>query len=70
MTCQDNAAQDAPESLAPIRVIRRESEPAPTPVIDRDDYLLRLIVLVVLGGIGLGLGHIILKTALMLWGPK
>lgn len=70
MTCQDNAAQDAPESLAPTRVIRRKSEPAPTPVVDRDDYLLRVIVLVVVMVIGLGLGHTILKTALMLWGPK
>lgn len=40
------------------------------PVIDRDDYLLRLIVLVAAGAAGLGLGHFILKTALTLWGPK
>lgn len=40
------------------------------PVIDRDDYLLRLIVLVVAGATGFGIGHLILTTALTLWGPK
>lgn len=41
-----------------------------TPIIDRDDHLLRLIIIAVAMFAGTATGKIILDTALAWWGPK
>lgn len=40
------------------------------PIIDRDDYLIRLIIIAVAMFAGTATGKIVLDTALAWWGPK
>lgn len=40
------------------------------PIIDRDDHLLRLVILAIAVLAGTATGKIVLDTALAWWGPK